>query len=872
MFPLLKYFSLTSAGAIITVTAILTYYQWNNSQSDLVDLVGQSNASLARAFSNTIWPTYVDRIVAIENGDVSEDERLKTVSEIDAVIRTLVAGLPVLKVRIYGPKAINVYSSEPSQIGQSKAGDETYRFAVENKTTTFRISDRATFYAFEGIVPNKTVVESYLPIISKDGAVVGVFELYHDATERSAELARDAVTTAVTVFSLLLVLYIALYLIVRRASNALKQQYAAIEHSEKRFHDFAEASSDWLWETDKDHRFTYMSSRVADVTGVPVEFHIGKTREDLAGESINTPKWQEFLTRLNKHEEFKRFDYARTGPNGETQYLNISGVPVFDSNGTFAGYRGTGNDVTVRHATLRRATEAENLLRTSINALEDAFVIYDADDRLVMCNEKYRSYYPLSREFIKSGATFEDILREGVKRGEYVDAVGDEENWIQRRMDWHHQGGPKIEQHLADGRWLRIAEQKTESGDTVGFRVDITELKRAQHDAEAASAAKSEFLASMSHEIRTPMTGVLGFSDMLLDDDLPAESETKVRKIKEVATSLMTIINDILDISKLDAGKLEIETVNFRPKKLVEDVVQLFEQTCPEEKKDKLDILIQVPDSFPEMVRADPTRLRQIFINLVGNAVKFTDAGSVVLECAHDEAQQELRFDVVDTGIGMDEDVQEHLFGEFFQADASISRTYQGTGLGLSICKRLVDLMGGKINVKSALAQGTRFSFTLPYESVREGTVIIDEDRNSTKRYVGSRQLAILVAEDNQLNQVIIQAILEKMGHASTFVINGAEAVAAIEDADYDLILMDVRMPVMSGPDATREIRKLSGFKSMIPIVALTADVMAENKQSYFDAGMNECVGKPINQNELAAAMNHVLGETVNMLISSDET
>lgn len=867
MFPLLRYFSLTSAAAIIAVTAILTYYQSNQARNDLLDLGGRSNVYLAQIFANTVWPRFAERIVRIENGQVSEEERRLIISEIDAVVRSMVADVPILKVRLYGPGAINVYSSEPAQIGLSKADDEKYRRAVEGKLPTFRMTEKKAVYAFEGIVPNKTVIETYLPIIDNDGSVEGVFELYHDVTDEAAQLARETAITAATVFFLLLILYIALYLIVRRASNVLRQQYAAIEQNEKRFHDFAEASSDWLWETDKDHRFTYMSPRVTDVTGVPVEFHIGKTREDLAGEAINSPKWEEFIEKLKNHEEFKRFEYARLKPDGETQFLNISGVPVFDQNGVFSGYRGTGNDVTAGHETLRRATEAEDLLRASINALEDAFVIYDADDRLVMCNEKYKSYYPLSQEFIKPGATFEEILREGVKRGEYVDAVGDEEDWIKRRMDWHRHGGPQLEQHLADGRWLRIAEQKTDTGETVGYRVDVTELKRAQHDAEAASAAKSEFLASMSHEIRTPMTGVLGFADILLDDDLPADSKAKVQKIKDVATSLMTIINDILDISKIDAGKMKIETVNFRPRQLVDDVVHLFEQTCPDDKKAKLEISSWASSDFPVAVRADPTRLRQVLVNLMGNAVKFTDAGSVVLECTLVEGKQQLMFSIVDTGIGMTEDVQHGLFGEFFQADASISRTYQGTGLGLSICKRLIDLMDGEIQVESVIAQGSRFTFTLPFEPVPEDVVIADEDLSNTKRFAGSRQLSILVAEDNKLNQVIIQAILDKMGHQATFVINGAEAVTAIADEDYDLVLMDVRMPVMSGPDATREIRKLSGFKSKIPIIALTADVMAENKQSYFDAGMNQCVGKPINQDELATAMNDVLGETVNMQI-----
>lgn len=867
MFPLLRYFSFASGVAIIVVTAVLSYYQWRHSHEDLLDLAGQSNAALARVFSNTIWPAYADRVIQIENDELGEAERQLVVADMDAHIRKMVAGLPILKIRIYGPKAINVYSSEPAQIGQSKAADPTYLRAVNTKAPTLRMSERDTFYSFEGVVPNKTVVETYLPITSDDGSVEGVIELYHDVTGEAARLTRETALTAGAVFLLLLVLYIALYLIVRRANGVLRDQYKAIEQKEKRFADFADASSDWLWETDGEHRFIYMSSRVEDITGVPVEFHIGKTREELAGEAINTPKWREFMSRLDRHESFKGFEYARTGPDGQVQYLNISGVPVFDNIGLFQGYRGTGDDVTKQHQTLQRATDAEALLRMSINALDDAFVIYDADDRLVMCNEKYRTYFPRSKEFIKPGATFEEILRAGVERGEYVDAVGNEEEWIAARMDWHRNGGAHLEQSLADGRWLRIGEQRTETGHNVGFRVDITELKIAQQEAEAANAAKSEFLASMSHEIRTPMTGVLGFADMLIDDKLPSQSEAKVRKIQEVAASLLNIINDILDISKLDAGRLEIETVNFKPAKLANDVTQLFYQTCPAEKKEKLTISAQISEDFPESVKADPTRLRQVLVNLMGNAVKFTDGGSVILKCSHDGDAQKLRFEVVDTGIGVLPDVLEQLFGEFIQADASISRQYQGSGLGLAICKRLVELMGGEIGVESSIGLGSTFWFTLPYELVDGDAFMAEEDGVSTKQFVGSRALSILVAEDNEINQVIIRAILEKMGHHPTFAADGAEAVNALQSDEYDLILMDVRMPVMSGPDATRQIRQLPGFKSMIPIIALTADVMAENKQSYFDAGMNDCVGKPINQDELAVAMNKALGETVNMPI-----
>lgn len=843
------------------VTAVLTYYYWVQSRGDLIELTGQANSALAGAFSNVIWPKYGNDIAAIESGSMSEMERARIIANLDAELRTMVTGLPIFKVRIYGPKAINVYSTDSTQVGESKLKDSTYMHAINRKVTTFRMSHKESVYSFDGVVYDKTVIETYFPIQADDGSVVGVFELYHDVTEKSASLSHHVAITAGSIFMLLLFLYVLLYLIVRRASNVLKQQYSAIQISEKRFSDFAEASSDWLWETDKDHRFTYMSPRVTDITGVAVEFHLGKTREELSIEAMTTPKWTEFLGKLDRREPFKSFEYARTKPDGATQYLNISGVPVFDENDDFTGYRGTGNDVTAQHEITQRAIEAENLLRASFNALQDAIVIFDADDRLVMCNEEYRSYYPRSRNLIKPGAKFEELLRAGVKRGEFVVALGDEENWIQRRMELHRCGGEQIEQPLADGRWLRVSEQKTETGATVGIRVDVTELKKAQQDAEAANAAKSEFLASMSHEIRTPMTGVMGLADMLLDDDLPTESAEKVLKIKEVATSLMGIINDILDISKLDAGKLKIKVTSFRPREIVQDVINLFVQTCPADKKDKLSISAVIPDDFPEIVRADPTRLRQVLMNLVGNAVKFTDAGAVELTCHYDQDKSELRFDVVDTGIGMSDDVQNGLFKEFFQADTSISRGYQGTGLGLSICKRLTALMGGEITVQSQFGEGSTFSFTMPCDSVEQVSGALAETSDSPNDVVDVSPLSILIAEDNKLNRLIIQSILDKLGHSSTFVLNGVEAVTAVREGDYDLVLMDIRMPEMSGPDATRVIRKLPGDKANIPIIALTADVVAENKQAYFESGMDGCVGKPINPGELARTIYTVLSK-----------
>ena len=385
--------------------------------------------------------------------------------------------------------------------------------------------------------------------------------------------------------------------------------------------------------------------------------------------------------------------------------------------------------------------------------------------------------------------------------------------------------------------------------------------------AETANKTKSEFLASMSHEIRTPMASVMGMADALLDDNLDADVKEKVYSIKDASRSLLVIINDILDISKLEAGKLEVEYIDFHLPTTIEQVLHLFKEKRQSGRQKNVTLSCELSADFPEAINADPTRLRQILINLVGNAMKFTKDGSIVVTGTRyfaDNGKEFLRFEVRDTGIGMNGETMAKLFTDFTQADASISRLYHGTGLGLAICRRLTKLMGGDIGVTSELGKGSIFWFTMPHITAKSDVALPKrKTKKAVAQYVAKRPLNILIAEDTIVLQKIVSAIIAKLGHTFETAENGEAALKAHENGNFDLILMDVRMPKMSGPDATKIIRAMDGNKGRIPIVAVTADAVTEQLEKYLELGMNAYVTKPIDRRRLVEAIDSVMGEKI---------
>jgi signal transduction histidine kinase/DNA-binding response OmpR family regulator len=525
----------------------------------------------------------------------------------------------------------------------------------------------------------------------------------------------------------------------------------------------------------------------------------------------------------------------------------------------------------------REKVEAERsrwraTLENAVDSMTDGFVMWDANDRLVACNSRYKDFYRVSAPFITPGAHFDDIMREGFKRGQYPQAGEDVDAFLEEMRLWHRGENRPMERLLPDGRWVLITERATPGGGTVGIRTDITEIKRTIDDlaaardaAAAAGEAKSQFLARMSHELRTPLNSILGFAQVLLNDPrIAADQKEQLQTLHDAARHLLDLVNGLLDLSKIAAGRLEMRPAPTELRPLLERCITLMgPEIVRKEQHFHMDVRVGVPAA----VMADPTRLRQLLLNLLSNAVKFTPSrGEIWLRAIPLEDGKILRLEVQDSGPGVPPEQQHLLFQDFVQlaAPTTGNDVGTGTGLGLAIASQLAALMGGRIGCDSPLEGGALFWVELPLPEAElpwQNTAAaiapsVSEPAPAAQPLplpppVRDLPLRVLVVDDVAANRLVARAMLTSAGHHVTLVEDGSAALAAVEAGDFDLVLMDLQMPVMDGLEATRRIRQLPAPRSHLPIVAVTASVLPEQVDACRAAGMDAHLSKPIDRESL---------------------
>ena len=782
-FKPLRYFSVASLVAIALAIALLGALCRELAVRDLREMGERNNIALTQAFANVLWPRYGEFLsdtAAIEADALRAHPRI---AALHGEVLKHMRGLSVAKVKVYDLTGRTVYSSEARQIGEDKRGNAGFLAARAGRAAS-EISHRDTFSAFEQTVVDRDMLSSYVPIVAgSPGRIVGVFEVYDDITPMLRQIARTQHLVLGATAAVLLALYSALYLLVRRSNAILR----------------------------------------------------------------------------------RRADERRQAQDS-----------------------------------MQRASE---YLNTLVNGLPNPVFVKDEAHRWITVNEEFCRLVGKPREQILGTTDFDHFSEE------------------QSRAAWEHDDiafksgrpettAPRIRDAAGARRWLLTRKCSARLPDggriLIGIITDVTDLKTAQREmqdaketAEAASRAKSQFLANMSHEIRTPMNGILGMTELLLGTGLDETQRRFARTAHRSGTALLQVINDILDFSKIEAGKLEIERADFDLRATLDDVTDLLAHRA---RGKALALDCRVGADVPACVRGDAMRLRQILLNLIGNAVKFTESGGVVVEAHWRQADTEpaarapgdactLEFSITDSGIGIPREAIDGLFQAFNQVDGSTTRRYGGTGLGLVICKQLVELMGGEIGVSSTPGQGTTFRFTLPFTigafvpaqstpedaASRAGAVSSpvrsDEARTPLTAEADAPKLSlvpggsapsapacarILLAEDNGVNQAVACAMLENLGYEVEVANDGAEALDLLAAGEFDAVLMDCQMPRMDGFEASREIRareSRAGAGRHVVIVALTANAMEGDRERCLEAGMDDYLAKPFKLAELAAVL-----------------
>lgn len=629
-----------------------------------------------------------------------------------------------------------------------------------------------------------------------------------------------------------------------------------LRDNEERFRVLIESASDIFYTTDVNGDFTYVNDFGCELVGYQIQDLLKKNYLDLI-EPEHREKARYFYQRqVTSNKPVTYYEIPILTSKGKMLWVGQN-VQLLYKNGKYAGMQSIARDITpikeLQHTLVASEDKFKKLLKYSY----DVTTVLSADGIVKYQSESFARVFG-AEENIVGRSIFEFIhpddvplvaaeLRKGVERGGVSDFI--EHRFLK-----------------ADGSWMNVEsignnmlQEPAIQGVVVNTR-DITERKLAQmellkakEEAEAAAKAKTEFLSNMSHEIRTPMNAIIGITDLMLDKDMDKEAKHYLKSIKHSADNLLVIINDILDFAKIDSGKLSFEQIPFSLKNLLEEVKNTFMHKANEK---QIALIVECEPMVPEYLKGDPYRLNQILFNLISNAIKFTEQGEVKLkvEINHQEQKQcRLLFTVSDTGIGIPVSKQNAIFESFTQAYTDVTRKFGGTGLGLAITKNLVQLQHGTIMLKSTEGKGSSFFVELPYEVATAEQVSGEIQVEQMQKDLSGCH--ILVAEDNQMNQFVIKQILTKWGAHFTIVDNGLQVLKEMEKNRYDLVMMDLQMPEMSGYGATAAIRAKNSavLNPSVPIIAITADAFIDTKLKVFESGMNDFITKPIDKDELYA-------------------
>jgi len=640
----------------------------------------------------------------------------------------------------------------------------------------------------------------------------------------------------------------------------------------------ADTVPDMIWAKDTENKYLFANKAICDTLLKCSHTHEPHGQTDLyfaererASGHLHTfgekcVNSDEIVKSMKKPGRFLEDGHVR----GNYLMLDVSKAPMFDLEGNLIGTVGTGRNVTQERKEQKRRHLAEKRYRLLAENVRD--VIWTMDENLEFdyvspSVEEAAGYTP--QEFISSPRDmlfpaqshpfFPVFARYYRKKARQNSACNEQQYW---EFEIYHKNGTPF--------WIEtvtsaIFDEHDRFRGVIGVSRDVTsrietqkELERAKEQALAASKAKSEFLANMSHEIRTPMNGILGMLQLLNDTNLDQSQADYISTAIQSGSNLLQLITDILDFSKIEAGKVELAPACFNLKNLLQTITYSFENQIDHA---KVDLRLLLSPDLPEFILADESRLQQILFNLVGNSVKFTPSGKIHLHVSvgpHKEDQLELTFVIEDTGIGVPANQQHRLFEPFVQADGSFRRKYSGTGLGLSIVKRLVELMGGKIEFRSTQDKGTVVSFSiLARPSTSDGNATLYHHRSLQECFDQTR---IMVVEDERVNAMVITGMLHNLGCTVSLARNGCEAIRLLEKESFDCILMDIQMPEMDGVETAAQIRRMhrDGAEA-IPIIAVTAHAMKGDRERFLEAGMDDYLTKPVEARVLSQTLQRVL-------------